>query len=233
MEEIQMPSISEIKKFDIEELAKSNRKRLNAFFLYRREFTKRAVSNGIRMKMTELSKLAANSWKNESTKVRKAYIKVSSQIDGILQKRRQENKTYHIIYDHNMEKIPQEQGPIANQLAIAPPQYYPHGESNVDDITFPCSLGINSNMEMIPQEPVSINNQPFQFHTSDEIFPINLDDMIFPCSFGNMERVPQEPKPVVNQLDLVPPQTFQPYEYLYGINAPQLSVDSLFHFNFY
>ncbi|CAG8628901.1 8927_t:CDS:1, partial [Gigaspora rosea] len=224
MEEIQMPSISEIKNFDIEELATSNRKRLNAFFLYRREFTKRAISNGMKMKMTDLSKHAANSWKNESTKVKKAYMKVSSQIDGLLQKRRQENKTYNIVYDANMEKISRKQKPVANQLAIAPLQYSPHGESNVDNITFPCSLGINSNMETIPQEQVPTNNQPFQFFPSDEdIFSLN--DIIFPCTLGNMERVPQEPNPVVNQIDLVPPQTFPPYDYLFDINASQSEVD--------
>ncbi|KAF0558412.1 MATA-HMG [Gigaspora margarita] len=90
--DIKMPNISEIQKLDVEELARGRNKSLNAFFLYRKEYTKRVIASGMKIKMTELSKTAANSWKNESKKVKKAYAEVSMRVDDLLQKRRQEKK---------------------------------------------------------------------------------------------------------------------------------------------
>lgn len=79
-----MPSISEIEKFDIGELSKNYNNPLNAFFLYRREFTKRAIASGMKIKMTEISKMASKSWKNEPRKVKNNYMKVSRKVDDLL-----------------------------------------------------------------------------------------------------------------------------------------------------
>ncbi|KAF0347910.1 MATA-HMG [Gigaspora margarita] len=151
--DIKMPNISEIQKLDVEELARSTNKSLNAFFLYRKEFTKRAIASGMKIKMTELSKKAGNSWKNESKKVKKAYAEVSKRVDDLLQKRRQEKKTYEIIYDTNMEKVPQEPEPIDNQVPL---QSFPPEETilslSVDDITYLCSIGINANIALTPHQ---------------------------------------------------------------------------------
>ncbi|CAG8522461.1 20573_t:CDS:1 [Cetraspora pellucida] len=148
-----MLSISEIEQFDIEELARShykNGKNMNAFFLYRQEYTKRARASGVKQKMTSISKLAAESWRKEPPKIRRALAKVSKQVDELLQRRRQIAKTYPIVYDPNMEKlqqIPQEAESVPYQhvplIQYVPILYYPTLQHNeyiyslsVDDITF-------------------------------------------------------------------------------------------------
>ncbi|CAG8767052.1 10619_t:CDS:1, partial [Gigaspora margarita] len=122
---IQMPSILEIQEFDIEELSKNINKSLNAFFLYRREFMKRALANGLRIKMTEISKMAAKAWGKEPRKIKKAYIKVSRKVDDLLQRKKQEKKIFQIVYDHNMEMIPQE---AVYQVYQQPLQFIPPDE---------------------------------------------------------------------------------------------------------
>ncbi|RIB09494.1 hypothetical protein C2G38_2146526 [Gigaspora rosea] len=105
--QIKMPSVREIEQFNVDEIARNisgESRCLNAFFLYRKEFTKRAIAIGIKMKMTEISKLASLSWKNEKPKVKKAYADVSKRIDGLLQRRRQRERTYQIVFDVNMMK---------------------------------------------------------------------------------------------------------------------------------
>ncbi|KAF0485247.1 MATA-HMG [Gigaspora margarita] len=100
---IKMPNVREIKQFNIDELAnisKGNRY-LNAFFIYRKEFTKRAISGGIKMRMTEISKLASQAWKNEDAKIKKAYTDISKRIE----KRKQKERNYQIIFDENMTKV--------------------------------------------------------------------------------------------------------------------------------
>ncbi|CAG8673703.1 18593_t:CDS:1 [Dentiscutata erythropus] len=191
--DIQMPSISEIEEFDIEKLTGNNDKSLNPFFLYRREYTKRAIKNGMKIKMTDISKMAAKSWKNEDTMVKEAYAKVSRRIDDLLRKRRQEKRTYQIVYDVNMERFLQESEHVSNQLELVPLQSFPPNEYvsslNVDDVAFHNPFGINANMESIPQEPDSVANQLAlvshqPFPPDEYICSLNLDDIIFLDSLG-------------------------------------------------
>ncbi|CAG8635257.1 3493_t:CDS:1 [Dentiscutata erythropus] len=131
----QMPSISEIEEFDIGELSKNKRKPLNAFMIYRNEFRKRALANGMKKKMSELSKMAGESWRTEPTKVKAAYTRVSRQIDKIFQRRREEQKIFKIVYDPKMG-VPQEQ-----EHDVAPHQSIPADDYmyslNVDAIPIP------------------------------------------------------------------------------------------------
>ncbi|CAG8557612.1 4155_t:CDS:1 [Dentiscutata heterogama] len=191
--DIQMPSISEIEEFDIEKLAGNNHKSLNPFFLYRREYTKRAIKNGMKIKMTDVSRMAGKSWKNERTMVKKAYKKVSRRIDDFLRKRRQEERTYQIVYDVNMERVLQESEHVSNQLELVPLQSFSPDEyassSNMDDIAFLNPSYINTIMESVSQEPDSVANQltldSHQSFPSDEyIYSLNLDDIIFLDSLG-------------------------------------------------
>ncbi|CAG8784240.1 1503_t:CDS:1, partial [Gigaspora rosea] len=141
-QKIQMPSISEIEELDIGELAKNINKSLNAFFLYRKEFMKRALANGLRIKMTEMSKGAANSWKKEPRKIKNAYKRLSRKIDDLLQTKKQEKKTFQIVYDDKMEMVPQEavyQEPLFTPI---PSDEYICSLS-VDDIAFLDLYGIN------------------------------------------------------------------------------------------
>ncbi|RIB26654.1 hypothetical protein C2G38_2162768 [Gigaspora rosea] len=116
---IKMPSVREIRQFNIDELANISKgsRYLNSFFVYRKEFSKRATASGIKMKMTDISKLASQAWKNENSSIKKAYADVSKRIE----KRKQKEKTYQIVFDVNMTKAqattPKEPtSPIFNQL---------------------------------------------------------------------------------------------------------------------
>ncbi|CAG8744736.1 27210_t:CDS:2 [Gigaspora margarita] len=82
-----MPNVREIRQFNIDELAnisKGNRY-LNSFFVYRKEYTKRATASGKKMKMTDVSKLASQAWKKENPSIKKAYT--------------------DIVFDANMTKV--------------------------------------------------------------------------------------------------------------------------------
>ncbi|CAG8758200.1 21531_t:CDS:1 [Cetraspora pellucida] len=148
-----MFSISEIEQLNLEELVRShykNGKNMNAFFLYRQEYMKRVRASGIREKMTNISKLAAESWRKEPPKIRRAFTNISKQIEELLQRRRQSKKTYQIVYDPNMEKvqqISQKAESITYQhvrlIQYVPTLYYPTLQHNeyiysfsVDDIAF-------------------------------------------------------------------------------------------------
>ncbi|CAG8838075.1 5423_t:CDS:2, partial [Racocetra persica] len=134
MMHIKMLSVSEIEQLNVEE----------------KEYTKRALANGIKEKMTIISKHAGESWRKEKPKIKKAFAKVSKRIDELLQRRKQSEKAYQIIYDPNMDKvqqIPQESVDINNQhdllIQTTPMLYCPlsqHHEYsyslNVEDIAF-------------------------------------------------------------------------------------------------
>ncbi|CAG8815398.1 17093_t:CDS:1 [Racocetra persica] len=145
MTDFQMLSTSEILQLNIEELVPNNYKDgkgMNAFFLYRREFTKRSMENGIKAKMTDISKCAGQAWKNEKPRVKRAYAKVSKRIDELLQKRKPKTKDYPIIFDEHMKKVvqphkPEPPIPIPTTPAlIDPPQdEFIYCTLNVDDIT--------------------------------------------------------------------------------------------------
>ncbi|KAF0485246.1 hypothetical protein F8M41_022855 [Gigaspora margarita] len=102
--QIKMPNVREIRQFNIDELAnisKGNRY-LNSFFVYRKEYTKRATASGKKMKMTDVSKLASQAWKKENPSIKKAYADVSKRIEKRKQK---EKKDYQIVFDANMTKV--------------------------------------------------------------------------------------------------------------------------------
>ncbi|CAG8513712.1 12573_t:CDS:1 [Racocetra fulgida] len=121
---VQMLNIQEIEQLNIDEFAgniSKGSKSLNAFFVYRKVFTKRAIASGIKMRMTDISKFAAQAWSSESPEIKKAYADVSKRIDNVLQKKRQKDMTYQIVYDGNMNNfqspIPQErESPIESPI---------------------------------------------------------------------------------------------------------------------
>ncbi|CAG8854362.1 18757_t:CDS:1, partial [Gigaspora margarita] len=136
--QIKMPNIREIEQFNVNEIARNisgENRCLNAFFLYRKEFTKRAIAIGIKMKMTEISKFASLAWKSEKPKVRKAYADVSKRIDGVLQRRRQKERTYQIVFDVNMMR---DQTTISENPILVPksePISEPNSEPNTEPNT--------------------------------------------------------------------------------------------------
>ncbi|CAG8622913.1 6358_t:CDS:2 [Racocetra fulgida] len=124
----QMMSTSEILKLDIEELVPNN--------------SKDGKKNGLKVKMTDISKCAGQAWKNEKPRVKRAYAKVSKQIDELLQRRKPKTKDYQIIFDDNMKKMvqphkPEPPIPIPPPPAlVGPPQdEFIYATLNVDDIT--------------------------------------------------------------------------------------------------
>ncbi|CAG8653972.1 32747_t:CDS:1 [Racocetra persica] len=171
--QVKMPNIQEIEQLNIDEFAgniSKGGKSLNAFFVYRKVFTKRAIASGIKMKMTDISKLAAEAWNNEPPEIRKAYADVSKRIDNVLQKKRQKDMTYQIVYDGNMTKvqtpIPQEQeSPMESPI-----------ESPVES-----PIVIPSYHDLIP-------DTQFLFPLNDGSFPLSegsfLNDPLFDMNLG-------------------------------------------------
>ncbi|RIB26659.1 hypothetical protein C2G38_2030040 [Gigaspora rosea] len=155
---IKMPNVREIKQFNIDEFAnisKGNRY-LNAFFIYRKEYTKRAISGGIKMRMTEISKLASQAWKNEDANIKKAYTDISKRIE----KRKQKKRNYQIVFDENMTKaqtvMPKEPiSPTFNQLdypsnsdtSFLLPYYDYYEELSFDTDTFYESLTVDQTFD--------------------------------------------------------------------------------------
>jgi len=65
-----------------------NAKAPNAFFVYRKSLTRHLLQLNHRLTMVEVSKLASAKWKSEPNTVKKAYKKLSREIDRALQHRR-------------------------------------------------------------------------------------------------------------------------------------------------
>ncbi|CAG8757969.1 15159_t:CDS:1, partial [Dentiscutata erythropus] len=129
-----MPNIREIEQLNLDEFATISKgsKYLNAFFIYRKEYTKRSIASGIKMRMTEVSKLASQAWKNENPKIKKAYTDVSKRIE----KKRQRERTYQIIFDVNVGRIqaamPENpNSPISSQFDYPPNSNTPQNEESL------------------------------------------------------------------------------------------------------
>ncbi|GBB90304.1 hypothetical protein RclHR1_01720025 [Rhizophagus clarus] len=77
----------------------------NAFFIYRKVFVDHLLSLDHKFKMTEVSKLASENWKNESQEVISAYKKLSKQVEKELNNMRNKNLVYAIdIEKHKFVK---------------------------------------------------------------------------------------------------------------------------------
>ncbi|CAG8547034.1 10066_t:CDS:1 [Dentiscutata heterogama] len=145
---IKMPNIREIEQFNIDEFATISKgnKYLNAFFVYRKEYTKRSIASGKKMRMTQISKLASQAWKNEKPDIKNAYAEVSKRIE----KRRQKERTYQIIFDVNVAKVQLENpnSPIFDQLDYPSNSDTPQYEESLIDANIFCeSLTVDQLIE--------------------------------------------------------------------------------------
>ncbi|CAG8654720.1 814_t:CDS:2 [Cetraspora pellucida] len=196
MSQIRMPNLQEIEQLNINEFAKNisnGRKCLNAFFVYRKVYTKRAIASGVKMKMTEISKLAGQAWKNEDLKVKKAYTDASKRIDKVLQKKRQKCMTYSFIYE-NMTNVQPSIPPSPIESPIESPILTPSYNGSMpgtppnEVISFPTEgppffnehSFFNGEVSIFNGEPLSFNGEPLAFNgehlafNGEPTFDVNL-----------------------------------------------------------
>ncbi|CAB4377725.1 unnamed protein product [Rhizophagus irregularis] len=68
---------------------RNNSRGPNAFFVYRKIYTKHLLQLNCRFPMTQVSKLASDHWNSEPSRVKKYYKKIAKYVDQELDKRRQ------------------------------------------------------------------------------------------------------------------------------------------------
>ncbi|RGB34993.1 hypothetical protein C1646_759905 [Rhizophagus diaphanus] len=68
---------------------RNNSRGPNAFFVYRKIYTKNLLQLNCRFPMTQVSKFAAAHWSSEPRRVKKHYSKIAKDVDQELDKRRQ------------------------------------------------------------------------------------------------------------------------------------------------
>lgn len=85
----------------------------NSFFVYRAAFVKQLLIEQHKFKMTQVSKWASSSWKNESKEVKETYKVMAQKIDKEFQEKRKAIKGYRIVCENygqkSIEEDPQEQ----------------------------------------------------------------------------------------------------------------------------
>jgi hypothetical protein len=91
-------------KFKIEDFIhidylQNNNRGPNAFFVYRKLYTRHLLQLNCRFPMTQVSKLAAAHWKSESRKVKKYYSKIARDVDRELEQRRQRMPRHSFPFD--------------------------------------------------------------------------------------------------------------------------------------
>ncbi|CAG8483173.1 8899_t:CDS:1 [Cetraspora pellucida] len=165
MMNVPMMSISEIEQLNAEEIARNHikdGKSMNSFFLYRREYTKREIGKGQKVRMIDISKHAAKAWKNEKPKYKRAYAKVSKKVDELLQRKRQKNQKYQIIYDDFMTKIQ----PISHYESVSipeegfflpPPPALDHPSPSQDEIIYSLNVDDITLFYLTPMFPLPSN----------------------------------------------------------------------------
>ncbi|CAG8850333.1 20210_t:CDS:1, partial [Racocetra persica] len=126
-----------------------------------------AIASGIKMRMTDISKFAAQAWSHESSEIKKAYTDVSKRIDNVLQKKRQKDMTYHIVYDGNMTKV---QTPIPQEQ-----------ESPIES---PIESPLESPI-LTPSYPDLIPGSQFLYPLNDGSFPLSEESFFNEESFLN------------------------------------------------
>ncbi|CAG8696147.1 10694_t:CDS:1 [Scutellospora calospora] len=120
-----MPDTSEIDFDDLIKTCSKDSKSMNGYFIYRNEYKKQVIANGIKLKMTEISKLSGAAWKNEKCEVKDAYKNLSKQLDDELKRRKKEaGQIYNIVFDNHMEKVTPTQSshgsPVLMNTSIEP-----------------------------------------------------------------------------------------------------------------
>ncbi|CAG8721069.1 12778_t:CDS:1, partial [Cetraspora pellucida] len=170
-------------------------------------YTKRAIASGIKMRMTEISKLAGQAWKNEDLKVKKAYTDVSKRIDKVLQKKRQKYMTYNFIYDGNMTNVqtPIPPSPIGSPIEspILTPSYNGSmpGTPPNEMISFPTEgppffnelSFFNGEVSIFDGEPLAFNGEPLAFNDEPSFFieepSLDTFDINLCYNFLNVDQI--------------------------------------------
>src|SRR5436190_23696011 len=77
---------------------RNNLRSPNAFFIYRKSYTRHLLQLNHRLPMTQVSKMASSHWNSEPRRVKKAYRQMAREVDRELNQRRQRSPHDPIIF---------------------------------------------------------------------------------------------------------------------------------------
>ncbi|CAG8542739.1 14029_t:CDS:2 [Funneliformis mosseae] len=164
----------------------------NSFFVYRAAFVKQLLIEQHKFKMTQVSKWASSSWKNESKEVKETYKVMAQKIDKEFQEKRKAIKGYRIVCENygqkSIEEDPQEQNdnPIPDLITWQPPnypEYFPY-IINMTPVASPGSTSSDTyeSDNTINNSPISPRSTDFSFYENHFNFNNNTDRVYLPTS---------------------------------------------------
>src|SRR4051794_37562536 len=91
------PNVS-VEDFVNNEDLRNNLRSPNAFFIYRKSYTRHLLQLNHRLPMTRVSKMASTHWNSEPRRVKKAYRQMAKEVDHELTQRRQSSPGHSFIF---------------------------------------------------------------------------------------------------------------------------------------
>src|SRR5207248_2717495 len=73
----------------------------NAFLIYRKAFLNQLSLLNHNLRMTDVSKLVSNYWKNETELVKDAYRKIAQEVEVELSEKRKETVSYRVVWKNS------------------------------------------------------------------------------------------------------------------------------------
>ncbi|GBB90303.1 hypothetical protein RclHR1_01720024 [Rhizophagus clarus] len=142
---------------------RNNNRAPNAFFVYRKIYTRHLLQLNCRFPMTQVSKLAAAHWGSESRKVKKYYRKIAKDVDRELDQRRQSMPRHSFPFNITTPSdIASNYGPKPKVCKQPSPiiEYPPSPSESYDKV-----IVINPNLTLAPPpiDPIEI----YSFYNSE------------------------------------------------------------------
>nr|ANQ32352.1 MATA-HMG [Rhizophagus irregularis] len=172
---------------------RNNSRGPNAFFVYRKIYTKHLLQLNCRFPMTQVSKLASDHWNSEPSRVKKYYRKIAKDIDQELDKRRQRIPRNSLSFSNILTpsnynpkpKVQQQPSPITewplsyretfNKVIVNDPTLAPAAPAPIDLIES-TYFSYNSESESDSSNDIPPSNvlSEFDFDWSEDCFDVNL-----------------------------------------------------------
>lgn len=113
---------------------RNNSRGPNAFFVYRKIYTKHLLQLNCRFPMTQVSKLAAAHWSSESRRVKKHYSKIAKDVDRELDKRRQRIPRHSLSFSNILTPSNYNPNPTIQQQPSPITEYSPSYRESFNEV---------------------------------------------------------------------------------------------------
>ncbi|CAG8634227.1 12218_t:CDS:1, partial [Acaulospora morrowiae] len=175
-----LPFPPQINAEDLFTTSKLPSKPPNAFFIYRKVYTKELITQNFRFKMTDVSPLVSSSWKLESDEVKTKYKEIARDVRQIYKKKKTsievedssdetasknddsqtiEKQETTSISSSNQNELTEERSPLTPEELLSTPEM-----SQEDDLPEPwVNSDFPSSNFFSPQEIGSDNDMPINF----------------------------------------------------------------------